>query len=348
MQYRYFVAFQLIGVVRPSVGLEGSVMELPQGARARLTFDLDSLPQEVDQAVAAGNLLLRGIVGQVGEGAPEEKIAREVEELRQRRRKEVGEGAFLFVEAIGEVDNFNPQRQRELPGFVLAVDDAPKKEIRARYESAIQGLLAALAIASEHLFRVKKITDAVTFVRQDGKSLFCYSLGGSANAYVSSPFPPEALPSIPRNARTLSRHQALVDAARLLSRSLAEDGDPLLSFLSVWSGLEIFISKNFKHYENQLLKRLSVGTPPAVPPRVVERIRNVMSDKYRLSDKFSLISGELGESDAGQDQAMFESIKLVRDKLLHGEDIPLPSLPVADARRLLRKYLRLHLAQNGA
>lgn len=349
MQFRYVVGFQLIGVVRPSPETEGAVIELSaQGARGRLTGDLDSLPPEVDQATAAGNFLLNGIFGHGREGTPEERLAQEVEDIRQRRRKESGEGAFLVVEASGEVEDFEPQPQRDLSGFVLAIDDAPKKEIRARYEAVIHGLLGALAIASEHLCGVKKLVDVVTFVRQDGKPLFCFTFSGSANAYVSSPLSKDSVASIPRDAKTLSRHQSLVDAARLLSRSLAEDSDPLLSFLSVWSGLEIFVNKNFKDYERRVLERLSIGSHPPVPPRVVERIRLVMSDKYRLSDKFSVISSELADLSVEQDQATFDSIKLVRDKLLHGEDISFANLPTTDAKRILRKYLRLHLDQNGA
>ena len=252
------------------------------------------------------------------------------------------------MEASGEVEGFEPEPQRELAGFVLAIDDASKKEIRARYEAVIHGLLGALAIASEHLCGVKKLVDVVTFLRQDGKPLFCLTFSGSANAYVSSPLPQDSLASIPRNAKTLSRHQSLVHAARLLSRSLAEDRDPLLSFLSVWSGLEsIRKLTNFKDYERRVLEKLSIGSPPPVPPRVVERIRSVMSDKYRLNDKFSVISSELADLSVEQDQAIFDSRKAVRDKLLHGEDIALASLPTADAKQLLRKYLRLHLGQDG-
>lgn len=349
MKYRYVVVFQLIGVIKPSAELEASTLELAATrTRARLTTDLDTLPQEVDEAVAVGSLLLKGLIGQGSEGTPEERLAQEVEELRQRRRKEAGEATFLVVEGWGEVIDFCPQPQRELASYVLAIDDAPKMEIRSRHESSVHGLLAAIAIASEHLCGVKKVADSVVFVREDGKPLFCYTVSGSACAYGSSPLAPDAWAQVPRNAKTLSRHQALVDSARLLTRALAEDSDPLLSFLSAWSGLEIFVNKNFKDYENRVLSRLSVGTPPPVPQRVVERIRSVMSDKYRLSDKFSVISGELAGSSVEADQLAFEAIKLVRDKLLHGEDIPLASLPTAEAKRLLRKYLQLHLSSDGA
>lgn len=344
MKYRYVVAFQLIGVTKPSADVEGALLELPAtGSSGRLTGDLDTMPPEVDEAAAVGGLLLKGLVGQGSEGTPEERLAREVEELRQRRRKETGEAAFLIVQAEGEIADFNPQPQHELVGYVLAIGDTPKKEIRSRHESSIHGLLAAIAIASEHLCGLKKVADSVVFVREDGKPLYCYTFSGTGTASVSSPLTQDAWTQVERNAKTLSRHQSLVDAARLLIRSLAEDRDPLLSFLSVWSGLEIFVNKNFKDYESRFLERLSLGTPPPVPQRVVERIRSVMSDKYRLSDKFSVISGELADSSVEADQVAFESIKLVRDKLLHGEDIPLASLPTAKAKGLLRKYLHLHL-----
>jgi hypothetical protein len=72
-----------------------------------------------------------------------------------------------------------------------------------------------------------------------------------------------------------------------------------------------------------------------------------MSDKYRLSDKFSVIAGELDDSEAEDDQHKFDAIKVTRDKLLHGEDVPISSLPTSDATQLLRKYLRLHLERDG-
>ncbi|MBD9405431.1 hypothetical protein IB236_08805 [Acidovorax sp. ACV02] len=349
MKYRYIVAFELIGVITPSADLEASMLELQgNGTRGRLTADLDTLPHEVDEATVIGGLLLKGFPGQGSEGALEERLAREVEELRQRRRNEKGNAAFLMVEAQGDFADFNPQPQRELPGYVLAIDDAPKKEIRSMHETSVHGMLAAIAIVSGHLYGVKKVVDSVTFARDDGTPLFCYTLSASSNVYVPSPIAPDAWAQVPRLTKILSRHQSLVDVARLLTRSLAEDSDLLLSFLSVWSGLEIFVNKTFRDYENRVLGRLSVGTPPPVPQRVIERIRSVMSDKYRLSDKFSVISSELADSNVEADQLAFESIKLVRDKLLHGEDVPLAGLPIAETKRLLRKYLQLHLTSMGA
>ena len=106
MKYRYVVAFQLIGVTKPSAELEGALLELSvNGTRGRLTANLNTMPSEVDQAAAVGGLLLRGFVGQGSEGTPEEHQAREVEELRDRRREKTCEAVFLIVESGGEIAN---------------------------------------------------------------------------------------------------------------------------------------------------------------------------------------------------------------------------------------------------
>lgn len=349
MKYRYVVAFQLVGVGKPNADVEGAAIELHAAeARAWLTGDLDTLPSEVDEAAAIGGLLLTmGFCGQGTEGTREERLAQEIKALRYRRQQETGGTAFLVVQAEGDIPEFNPQSQREVAGCVLAIDDAPKNEVRSRHESAIQGLLAAIAVGSEYLYGIKKVVDSVTFVREDGKPLYCYTVTGSASGYAQRPLPKVVLATVPRDAKILSRHQELVDAARLLTRSFAESRDPLLAFLSAWCGLEIFVNKNFKSYESGLLAKLSSGSPSPMPQRVIERIRSVMSDKYRLSDKFSVISGELADASTEADQITFDSIKLVRDKLLHGESISLTNLPTAEAQRLLRKYLLLHLRNNG-
>lgn len=349
MKYRYVVAFQLVGVVKPNADLEGATHELYSAqVRAWLTGDLDTLPSEVDEAAAIGSLLLTTVFcGKESEGTPEERLAQEIKALRYRRKQETDGTAFLVVQAEGNIPEFNPQPAREIAGYVLAIGDAPKNEIRSRHESAIQGLLAAIAVGSEHLCGIKKVADSVTFVREDGKPLYCYSLTGSASGYMQLPILKDTWANIPHDARILSRHQALVDAARLLTRSFAESRDPLLAFLSAWCGLEIFVNKNFKSYESGLLAKLSSGPSSPMPQRIIERIRSVMSDKYRLNDKFSVISGELADAGAEPDQIIFESIKLVRDKLLHGENISLTNLPTVEAQRLLRKYLLLHLRNNG-
>lgn len=349
MRYSYTNAYQLMGVTSPKTGDGALVVDFtkPTG-RAKLTGDIDSIPLVADQAAVVGNQMLGALFGEAEEGTPEERVARGVAKVREQRASEVGAVAILLFEAEGDVDDFEIESQREINPFVFSVCDSPKKEIRARYESAINGIHAAIAIASPHFCGVKKLVDQVVFFRTDGKPIFCYSFSGSGRAYVSTNIPERNLHTIPKHARALSRHQALRDVARLFTRALAEEADPLLSFLSAWSSLEIFVNKNFKQYEELVLARLSAGEQPAAPPRLVERIRVVMSDKYRLTDKFSVIANELGDLEVDADQATFEAVKGIRDKLLHGEDIALRDLPTVEALRLLRKYVGFHLQRAAA
>ena len=68
-----------------------------------------------------------------------------------------------------------------------------------------------------------------------------------------------------------------------------------------------------------------------------------MKDKYRLSDKFIVISYLLCPDDADTDFAEFQKAKEVRDKLLHGQDISEETLPVITVQNITRKCFRLHL-----
>jgi hypothetical protein len=124
------------------------------------------------------------------------------------------------------------------------------------------------------------------------------------------------------------------------------DSDRLLSFLSAWAALEIFISKTFKQYERQMY-----GSPgPSLiqaHPNVVKRMREVMSDKFRLTDKFAIIAGVLGGDDLDADLKTFADLKRVRDKLFHGKDVQTKRLPSETTRNLASKYLRSHLARDS-
>ncbi|MDC7704061.1 hypothetical protein [Vogesella indigofera] len=351
MRYRHIVVYQLPGILLSDDGSTGMSIDLhlPQ-IEARLVRTLDSLPLEVDQADAIGRNILSSFVGQSEPGTPEERIANYVQSVRAARAQaeQGATGVFLMVEKRGDIADFSIEHQHELDAFVFALCDNPSETIKSQSRLQLHGLLSALALASENLSNVKELIDRVIYVRDDGKPIFCYQMSMSASMHALSPLTNEAKVKLTKQARILGRHQALVDVSRLLSKALSAENDPLLSFLSVWSGLEIFVNKNFKEYEETLLSRLADGKPAPVPARVLQRIRSVMSDKYRLSDKFSVIAGELDDSEAENDQPKFDAIKVTRDKLLHGEDVPISSLPTTDATQLLRKYLRLHLERDGA
>ena len=260
----------------------------------------------------------------------------------------MGQGVFVVFEAEGEVESFEPRNKREMPDFIIAIDGAPKKTIRSKYQAPINGLLASFALGSDQICGVKKVTDGVIFFNEDGKPVYSYTFEMTGKAILSTGLKEDSITFVMNNAKALGKHQLLVDSARLLSRSFDEGSDDLQSFLSVWAGLEIFVSKNFKEYEEVAFKKLSGGSAAAELTKLLQHIKNVMKDKYRLTDKFSLVSFELSPETSKEDIRRFEDIKDIRDKLMHGHDIAISSLPTEDTRKLLRKYLKLHAQRIGA
>jgi hypothetical protein len=349
MQYKYLAVYKLIGVTRPADGEEQVLVEYPAiNAKALITYDVDGHLLELDKASVIGFLMLKGVFGPATKGTFEERLAHELEELKEKREKDVGQGVFIIFEAEGEVESFDPRNEREMPDFIIAIDGAPKQPIRSKYQAPINGLLASFALGSDQICGVKKVTDGVVFVNEDGKPVYSYTFEMSGKAIVSTSLMEDSITFVKNNAKALGKYQELVDSARLLSRSLDEGSDDLQSFLSVWAGLEIFISKNFKEFEEVAFKKLSGGTAPPAPSKFLQRIKGVMKDKYRLTDKFSVVSFELSPDSSEEDIKSFEVIKDVRDKLMHGHDISVSSLPTEDARKLLRKYLKLHAQRIGA
>ena len=79
----------------------------------------------------------------------------------------------------------------------------------------------------------------------------------------------------------------------------------------------------------------------------LERIKDVMKDKYRLTDKFSLVASFLS-NEITDDINLFKRLKNIRDNISHGKEFDEETLPVEDARKLVSKYLRNHMLAVGS
>ncbi len=343
MKYKFISAHKIIGVTRPAEGEERVIATYPETrSEAILTYDLDDHLFDIDRARAVGLMMLKGLVGQGAEDSFDDRLERELAEIRETRKKDIGSGVFLVYKSEGEVDSWNPRNSREFEGFTLAFEGTPKGPIRQLHQAPINGVLASFALGSDNVCGVKKIADGVYFIADAGKPAYSMDFEMSGSATVSMGLKPAVVEYVQKYAKVLGGHPELVDPARLLSRSLSDESDRLLSLLSIWSGLEIFVSKVFKSYEAAMFPEDEKKTSNAVPEPVVKRIREVMKDKYRIADKFSVVSSLLAPDEAEEDVAKFKIIKDVRDKLMHGGEVELKTLPIQDTQLLLRKYLRLH------
>src|SRR5205807_4350030 len=109
-----------------------------------------------------------------------------------------------------------------------------------------------------------------------------------------------------------------------------------------WAALEMFVNGLFSdHYNEEWLSKLEMGTPSSAQ-RCFEHLRSVMKDKYRLADKFLIISSLLDEMASEADTEKFRVINKVRNKIHTGEITDI-HLSVEDVQGLLRRYIRLHV-----
>jgi citrate synthase len=133
---------------------------------------------------------------------------------------------------------------------------------------------------------------------------------------------------------------------RLLAQSNENRLQSLNAFISAWAGLEILIAATFQQYEESWTTSINGGLPTSAL-NVANRIRTIMKDKYRLTDKFAIMASALDPQNADQDIIDFSNLKKIRDEFFHALSTDPESLPGETARRLLRKYLSLHLQKSG-
>jgi hypothetical protein len=296
MKYVYIVAHQLLGTSKPKNSADVSLETFSEfGGHAFITYDLDDHLFEIDRGDAFSFSLLKSFVGQGDEGSPQERIARELDKIRAQRSND--SSAYLIYRAEGEMEDWNPQHidkldefNKVLGDFNFVFDGANISQIKELHKAPLSGLISTFALASEHICGTKKIAEGNYFLDETGKTTYSISFNDRSKMSVIGPLTAKNIEYVNKYARLFATHDELVNSSRLLTKSLDEGSDKLLSFISIWSALEIFVNKVFKYYEAEVFDKLKLQD---VSAPVIDRIRDVMSDKYRITDKFSLVSDSL-------------------------------------------------------
>jgi len=340
MRYQYVFVAEIRGLIPPK-GTE-IVIDAPIiGGSVTYTDDRNSIPEVVDLKSTVGGQLL-GTLGGKSIGDREAELRHGVQLIRQKRQASNSHDALAIVRATGETEDFALEQIREDEKFIVFLGDSPAKDIQKSHKSYVQSLLAALLLASPGDTSARTLIDCVLFYRNDGKPIFCYEMEAYATAYTALPITQNLADEAALLTSRLLKGRPYSDVIRLLTKSMDLANDQLLSFLSAWTALEIFISKIFKEYESLMFNNAGSGSISA-HPEVIKRMREVMSDKFRLTDKFAIIAGVLGKGDVDADLKTFADLKGVRDKLFHGKEIQIRSLPCETTRNLVSKYFKLHL-----
>jgi hypothetical protein len=316
---------------------------------AILTADPEPFFQHIDQSAVIASQLVKGLTGVFApdqRGTFEERFAAKLENVRAGRAKQTAKGLFLVIKGETNVAAPNFTTRRDAATLAVCFDAVDKAEIRELFDPSIHAVLTALTLSippnADH--QVERVGEVIYLLEPDGeKPIYSFSVQMAApRLSIVSPLSDAAVSHATKWIPKLIDDKTLARPASLVVMSLDRTTDALQGFLAAWSALEIFVNATFKStYESRWFDVMQNGASGAVKP-VFNRVKDVMSDKYRLGDKFSIMAALLNMNAAETDADEFRKLKSIRDDLLHGLDTPAHLLTEA-VQNLLFRYVSLHL-----
>lgn len=343
MRYTYVAAWSVIGGI--SLPNDSSEIELFRSDQCRfvLTREPDSLLAVVDRGRAVGSLMLRGLVGQRGTTDFSTALESKTDEIKSKRRKKAGTQAILILEASGTVEATLQEPSREHEDFIVMFDAIDKEAVRRSHRPDIEAMKTALAFESEVPSRFATLAEGVYLHHSTGKIIYSVTFSISSEGSFSTGLTSDVTNRISQRYDLLQRVHDMDSVQRLFAQMADFETDRLKAFISGWVALEIFVAKSFKIYEEVFLSPLTNAGQPTLRERFLGRVKDVMKDKYRLTDKFLAIAAVLfpGAADATvqDDFKKFSSLKELRNAIFHGEEFSERDLPVHELAALLRKYM---------
>ena len=348
MRYTYTSTWAVVGGISLREENSPIVLASSESAQFILTRDPDVLLARVDEASAVGRLMFKGLAGQSGPKDFQTALASEIEEIKAERKKKAGEQAVLLFQAQGEIEASVQEPLREHDTFIVTFDAIEKNSVRQLHKSDIEAMKVAVAFESDSPSRFACLTDGTYLLNDAEKPVYSISFSMSAETSTSTPLSEEAATRIVDRYAALNQENDLNSVERLFSQMAEYGTDRLKAFLSGWAALEILIAKSFKSYEQAFLSPFTNAEQPTLRERFLARIKGVMKDKYRLTDKFIAVTAvlfpSLDDAEVERNYADFCKLKGLRDSIFHGEPFLEKDLPVHEMAALLRKYVVARIA----
>ena len=349
MQFVFLSAHKVLGIVH-KVGAPDLVLfeGTDPTMTVSVTSNLDTHWRVLDRHVALASMMLRGMVGQQLAGEFQDNLTHQIEAARKHRSESLGGDGILVIEVRGELDVALKELIREIDDYVLCFDAFDKKALRARLQTQVSAVLAALRIGAGGAYEFENVGDGSYAITSAGKIVHSFSPEfGTASLDVSSPLKDGQAARVAADIRLILGSGDLGRVARLHAQSLDRATDNFRAFVSAWSALEILLGKIFPVYQRMLSAELGrVSAAPGLKAYLA-RIADVMNDKHNLADKFAVISMFLDDEQNDAEIEVFRGLKKIRDRLSHGEEVPDGSLPTKEVQRLFEKYFRNHVRRSA-
>lgn len=314
----------------------------------KLTTNPEPFFFHIDRTSALSTLLLQGMFGTSIENTPEKRLAKQVEIIRDKRRRQNNSGVFLIFEGELKISSPNFGFRRDMEEFSICFDAFENGIAREKFLPVIQATLTAMAISLPENAdtRIEKVQDISFLIEtKTKKPIYCFTAElGTATVRVSTPLTDDIVKKARAHARAFPTDRKLARVADLLIESKEIGTNELRAFIAAWSALEMFVSSTFKTTYLDLWLQVMSSNTPSSAKTYFDRLKDVMSGKHGLRVKFVVIASILNPNSASSDEIKFSQVKSVRDDLFHGKEVSGSRYPVEDVLKLLQKYLDLHLA----
>jgi hypothetical protein len=340
-----YVAIYNVRGISMSLDSEPVIIWKDDSDSAYLTKDLGPFVDHVDRSSAILHGLMKGIFNRT-EGDVRDRISDRVLKIQAEREKMYQSGAFLVFHGVRDAPELKLDNHRELPEFNTAFDAFDKAEMRERFWPAVARSLAAVTLSLQDRSdpRISKVTDGMYILHPDSiKPTYSFTFtAGNLRMSIGTMLDDDTKNRIHHYAKRLRKGHNIEKVLDQFVQSLAKEKDEFRAFLAAWTALEIFITSTFKRtYEQCWFDRLRDASPPSSQP-YFKNVKDVMSDRHRLLDKFVVIASLLDPESGTDAIAKFKTIKQIRDNVFHGSDDPNMAYPTDQTQELLIKYLSLH------
>lgn len=290
-----------------------------------------------DRETALRTMTLRGL-----KGDRELAIDSEVEDIRRARAGRLGGLPVAIVTVSGAATLDLVRDVYDAGDYAFGIDLVNKSEHRSSTDAVIDGVAAALAAACAPI-GIHRLCDAVYFFVDDKPYYVGNFSMGTPSVFVTSTWTEEKL----QQTRNMIQ-RAVVDGElrrcyELVAASLELEQDRFRRFFALWTALEVLVNKLHRGIAKDFFARATA----LAPSTVVQQIEAVMSDKFRLNDRFAMVASHLRPNHVAADIARFAELKRVRDRTTHGQLVRDDALPVDAARALVADYLSAYLTGSG-
>lgn len=345
MRYVYINIYRFEGISGNELDEDKVVyQDNSRGITVHLTNNINSHRLNLDIGMAAASLLLRGVFGDKNLEDLPTSIDDEVTKIQEERDSNKKSGVYAVIIIKGDAElKINKKLHKATDQFSICFDAINKESIFKLHKEKVHAIVTSLSMSTSPEYHAEKESSGVYFIDENDKPLYSFKMqAGSARAIVSEAINDEIESEISKMIDLSTNDQQLKTPFRLFTQSLENPQDKLRSFTSAWSALEIFTNKVFSSYEDKFIAEIADDHNSHGVNQFLMRIKDVMKDKYRLMDKFSLIASLLSD-EIEADIDLFKKMKSLRDDISHGKEFDEEALPVEDARKLAAKYLKRHM-----